>query len=96
MESFTSRNTDAAIDLLAEDATWWVAGHPEEFPLAASLDKAGLKKVVDELLVTIENGLAVQLLNISGKATWSPPKWSHTVLRPRAGNTLSSTTICSG
>lgn len=67
MEAFSAQNTDAAIDLLHDDATWWVAGKPDEMPLAGTISKTELKRRVDTMLVTMKNGLAMKLLSIIGE-----------------------------
>jgi ketosteroid isomerase-like protein len=50
---------DEALDLLAEDSTWWLPGHPEEFPAAGSVDKATVRKRLTKNLKLLPHGLKI-------------------------------------
>jgi uncharacterized protein len=52
-----------AMDLIADDVVWWLAGEPEQFAIAGSKDKAQLA----EMLATIGRGMPTGIrLTITG------------------------------
>jgi uncharacterized protein len=44
---------EAALDLIADDVVWWLAGKPEQFTIAGNKNKAQFA----EMLATIEKGM---------------------------------------
>lgn len=50
---------DAALDMLAEDCSWWLPGHPEEFPAAGSVDKGTVKRRLAANLKLLPHGLEI-------------------------------------
>jgi ketosteroid isomerase-like protein len=56
---YSAARYDAALDLLAEDCTWWLPGHPEEFPAAGSVDKATVKRRLAGNLKLLPHGLEI-------------------------------------
>ncbi|MGQ0836900.1 MAG: nuclear transport factor 2 family protein [Gammaproteobacteria bacterium] len=49
----------AALALLAEDARWWLPGHPEEFPAAGWADKATVERRLASNLKLLPHGLEI-------------------------------------
>ena len=56
---YSAARYDAALDLLAEDCTWWLPGHPEEFPAAGSVDKATVQRRLAGNLKLLPHGLEI-------------------------------------
>jgi ketosteroid isomerase-like protein len=57
---------EAALDLIADDVVWWLAGEPEQFAIAGTKDKAQLA----EMLATIGKGMPNGIrLTITGVTT---------------------------
>ena len=52
-ENLSAGRIDAALDLIADDLVWWLAGKPEQFALAGTKNK----KQFAEMLATIEKGM---------------------------------------
>ncbi len=51
---------DAALAMLADDARWWLPGHPAEFPAAGWVDKATVEKRLRSNLRLLPHGLAIE------------------------------------
>jgi uncharacterized protein len=57
---------DAAMDLIADDVVWWLAGEPDQFKIAGTKNKAQLA----EMLATIGKGMPTGIrLTITGVTT---------------------------
>jgi hypothetical protein len=52
LENLSAGKIDAALELIADDVVWWLAGKPEQFALAGSKDKTQFA----EMLNMIEAG----------------------------------------
>jgi len=48
-----------ALAMLADDARWWLPGHPEEFPAAGWVDKATVERRLAANLKLLPNGLEI-------------------------------------
>jgi uncharacterized protein len=49
----------AALAMLADDARWWLPGHPEEFPAAGWVDKATVERRLAANLKLLPHGLEI-------------------------------------
>ena len=49
----------AALAMLADDARWWLPGHPHEFPAAGWVDKATVERRLAANLKLLPHGLEV-------------------------------------
>lgn len=58
-ENFSAGNVDAALALMADTATWWVAGKPDKFALAGTKTKAQFAKLVQGIGAAMPKGLRV-------------------------------------
>ncbi|GMU69082.1 MAG: nuclear transport factor 2 family protein [Steroidobacteraceae bacterium] len=52
---------DAALDMLAADSTWWLPGHPQEFPAAGSVDKETVRRRLAANLKLLPHGLEIDV-----------------------------------
>lgn len=50
---------DDALAMLAEDSTWWLPGHPDEFPAAGTVDKATVRRRLAGNLKLLPHGLEI-------------------------------------
>jgi hypothetical protein len=58
-ENFSAGKVDAALAMLADTATWWVAGNPEKFVLAGTKTKAQFAELLNGIGAAIPNGIRV-------------------------------------
>ena len=58
-ENFSAGKVDAALAMLADTATWWVAGNPEKFVLAGTKTKAQFAELLNGLGAAMPKGLRV-------------------------------------
>ena len=58
-EHFSAGKFDAALALLADTATWWVAGNPDTFGLAGTKTKAQFAELVRGIEAAMPKGLRV-------------------------------------
>ena len=58
-ENFSAGNVDAALALMADTATWWVAGKPDKFALAGTKTKAQFAELVQGIGAAMPKGLRV-------------------------------------
>ena len=53
LDDLSAGRIDAALDLIADDVVWWLAGEPEQFAIAGTKNKAQFA----EMLATIGKGM---------------------------------------
>ena len=58
-ENFSEGKVDAALALMADTATWWVAGNPQKFALAGTKTKAQFAELVRGIGAAMPKGLRV-------------------------------------
>ena len=58
-ENFSAGKFDAALALMADTATWWVAGNPDKFALAGTKTKAQFAELVQGIGAAMPKGLRV-------------------------------------
>jgi uncharacterized protein len=46
-----------ALDMMADDATWWIAGKPGQLPVVGTRDKAQIARVFHGMIGQLTNGL---------------------------------------
>jgi uncharacterized protein len=64
----TAGRRDEADALLADDATWWVAGRPEHFALAGLRDKAAHQRMLAERVAPhLSRGVSISLTGITAE-----------------------------
>ena len=56
-ENFSAGKAEAALALMADNATWWVAGKPDLFALAGTKTKAQFAEIVKGLGAAMPKGL---------------------------------------
>lgn len=58
-EDMSAGNVKATVDALADNATWWLAGNPKEFPLAGTMTKADFTKLFSGIGEAMPKGLKI-------------------------------------
>ncbi|MCS6924885.1 MAG: nuclear transport factor 2 family protein [Candidatus Binatia bacterium] len=58
-ENFSAGKFDDALAMMAENATWWVAGKPDKFPLAGTKSKAQFAELVKGIGAAMPKGLKI-------------------------------------
>jgi uncharacterized protein len=60
---FDANDIDGVLDLLADDATYWIAGRPGEMPGAGPLSKQQIAKVFRRMTERLDGGLRMTVKN---------------------------------
>lgn len=58
-ENMSAGKADAALALMAGNATWWVAGKPDKFPLAGTKTKAQFTELFKGIGAVMPKGLRI-------------------------------------
>ncbi|QOU04426.1 nuclear transport factor 2 family protein [Pseudomonas fluorescens] len=58
-DNISNGKIDSALELLADTATWWVAGNPEEFGLAGTKNKSQFAKMIKEIGTVMPKGIRI-------------------------------------
>lgn len=69
LQRLESGNIDHALMLLSEDATWWVGGKPEQFPVAGTKNKEELRGLLNALVVPMPDGLRMTPSGITAEGS---------------------------
>src|SRR5262245_40897898 len=56
-ERFSAGDFDGALGMLTDDATWWIAGRPEDQPAAGLHNKEQITKLLMNMGRQLKNGL---------------------------------------
>jgi ketosteroid isomerase-like protein len=60
---FDANDVAGALELLADDATWWMAGKPDVLPGAGSRTKAEMARVFRDMTRRLKHGLRMTVLS---------------------------------
>ncbi len=58
-EDMSAGNVDAFLGTMADNATWWVAGDPKNFPIAGTKTKAEFSQLIGGLGEAMPKGLKI-------------------------------------
>lgn len=64
---FEKRGVKQLLDMMSDDATWWVNGKPHLFPFAGLKTKAEMESVLGGLFALFEGGLKMELQGMVGE-----------------------------
>ncbi len=56
---FKKKEVDQALAMMTDDATWWIGGKPDLFPIAGLKSKAEIGAILGELVPGTKDGLAI-------------------------------------
>jgi ketosteroid isomerase-like protein len=57
IDRFTANDIAGALDLMSEDATWWIAGKPDHLPAAGLYNKGRIGKLLYNMVGQLPGGL---------------------------------------
>ena len=57
----------AAMDLLADDATWWIAGAPGRVPGAGDYSKPQIAKLLHAMLARLQGGMRIDVVSTTAQ-----------------------------
>lgn len=63
-ERFSTNDIAGALDALIPDATWWIAGKPEQLPVAGALTKEKVARLLYNMAGQLKNGLKMTVRNV--------------------------------
>jgi hypothetical protein len=63
-DSFSSNDVAAALNLLSNDATWWIAGRPEQLPAAGNYSKEKLARLFQTMAGQLPDGLKMTVKSL--------------------------------
>lgn len=64
---FGQRDIDAVLDMMADDATWWVNGRPGSDPDSGARTKAEMELLWRDLYERIDGGLEMGIISLIGE-----------------------------
>jgi len=56
---FKTKEVDKALAMMSSDATWWIGGKPDLFPMCGLKTKEEMAKILYDLVLSSEDGLAI-------------------------------------
>jgi uncharacterized protein len=68
LENLSTGKIDAALDLMADDVVWWVAGEPEQFAIAGTKNKAQLAQMLATIGKGMPNGIRLTITGVTAEA----------------------------
>jgi hypothetical protein len=67
LENLSTGKVDAALDLIADDVVWWLAGKPEQFALAGRKDKAQFAEMLSQIEAGMPNGIRLTVTGVTAE-----------------------------
>ena len=64
IDHLTVNDIAGALDLMADDATWWIAGKPDQLPAAGVYDKKRIARLLYNMVGQLPNGLKMIVKNL--------------------------------
>lgn len=64
---FSAGDLSGALDLMADDATWWIAGKPAELPAAGTYSKEKIAALFHNLVGQLTNGLQITVKGVTAE-----------------------------
>lgn len=64
---FTASDIAGALDLMTNDATWWIAGKKERLPTAGLYAKAEIAKLFQRMVGSLKDGLTMTVKSSIGE-----------------------------
>jgi uncharacterized protein len=67
LENLSAGKVDAALELIADDVDWWLAGKPEQFALAGSKDKTQFAEMLSMIEAGMPNGIRLTITGVTAE-----------------------------
>ena len=64
IDRFTANDIAGALDLMTDDATWWIAGKPDQLPAAGLYSKEKIARLLNNMIGQIPNGLKMRVKSL--------------------------------
>jgi len=64
IDRLTANDIAGALDLMADDATWWIAGKPDQLPAAGLYNKKQIARLLYNMVGQLPNGLKMTVKNL--------------------------------
>jgi ketosteroid isomerase-like protein len=61
---FNANDVAGALDIMAGDATWWIAGKPEQLPAAGVYGKEKITRLLDNMFAQLQDGLKMTVKSL--------------------------------
>lgn len=61
---FTASDIAGALDLMTDDATWWIAGKPDQLPAAGLYNKEQIARLLYNMVSELPNGLKMTVKSL--------------------------------
>lgn len=88
INNLSAGKLDVALALMADTATWWVAGNPEQFALAGTRTKAEFLEMLEVIGAVMPDGVQVSIccsLRRGGPEVAVTATWDFPLLASRKG-----------
>jgi ketosteroid isomerase-like protein len=67
LENLSAGEIDAAVDLIADDVVWWLAGEPRQFAIAGTKNKAELAEMLATIGKGMPNGVRLTITGVTAQ-----------------------------
>jgi uncharacterized protein len=67
LDNLSAGKIDAALELIADDVDWWLAGKPEQFALAGSKDKTQFAEMLSMIEAGMPNGIRLTITGVTAE-----------------------------
>ena len=64
IDRFTANDIAGALDLMTDDATWWIGGKSDQLPVAGTYSKEQIAKLLHNMVGQLPNGLKVKVKSL--------------------------------
>ena len=59
IDRLTAGDIAGALELMTDDATWWIAGKPDQLPASGLYDKKRIARLLNNMVSQLPNGLKI-------------------------------------
>jgi ketosteroid isomerase-like protein len=64
IDRFTANDIAGALDLMTDDATWWIAGKPDQLPASGVYSKEQIARLLHNMIGQLLNGLRITVKSL--------------------------------
>lgn len=64
IDHFTNNDIAGALDQMSDDATWWIAGKPDQLPAAGLYSKEEIARLLRNMVSQLPNGLKMTVKSL--------------------------------
>lgn len=63
-DRFNANDVAGALDIMTDDATWWIAGKPDQLPVAGIYNKERIARLLNNMVGQLPNGLRMTVKSV--------------------------------